>query len=131
MKSEGSVVAEGLRVALFTPWRVRCGISDYSQHLVAGLRSLPAVRSVRIIEPPEDAARAGALNAVRRYSAGERRFRALGSMMNGPDVDVAHVQHQYFLFGGVAPHKNHAHAFLESVKRPLVMTVHEIAQPDA
>jgi glycosyltransferase involved in cell wall biosynthesis len=120
---------QGLRVAFFTPWRIRCGITDYSRHLVDGLRGLPDIADVRIVEPPENATRTGTLAALRGYAEDERRFRALGAAMNAPEADIAHVQHQYFLFGGVAPHKNHARSFLDAVNRPLVMTVHEIAQP--
>jgi len=122
----------GLRVVMFTPWRERCGIREYSQHLIAGLRALPEIGDVRIVEAPSDPAR-GALTALRRFSSDARRWQALGREMNaGPDgqpADVAHVQHQYFFFGGVAPHKNHARAFLDAVRVPLVMTVHEIARP--
>ncbi len=117
----------GLRVAMLTPWRARCGVSDYSHHLVAGLRDLPEIAEVRIVEPPEDAVRSSALDALYGYRSDRARFRALGEQMNA-NADIAHVQHQYFFFGGVAPHKNHAHAFLDAAQIPLVMTVHEIAR---
>ncbi|HZT40691.1 MAG TPA: glycosyltransferase [Chthonomonadaceae bacterium] len=122
----------GLHVAMFTPWRERCGIREYSQHLIEGLRALPEIADVRIVEAPSEAVR-GALTALRRFPADARRWQALGREMNaGPDglpSDVAHVQHQYFFFGGVAPHKNHARAFLDAVRVPLVVTAHEIARP--
>jgi glycosyltransferase involved in cell wall biosynthesis len=111
---------------MLTPWRVRCGISDYSRHLVGGLRALPEIADVRIVEPPPEAAHTGTGAALRRYFADENRFRALGTQMNAGDL--AHIQHQYFFFGGVAPHKNHARSLLNSIHIPLVMTVHEIAQ---
>jgi glycosyltransferase involved in cell wall biosynthesis len=119
----------GMRVAMFTPWRARCGISDYSRHLVTALRGLPEIADIRIVEPPA-ASSTSTLNAVRHYLADERRFGLLGQGMN-EDADIAHVQHQYFFFNGVAPHKNHARAFLSNIRIPLVMTVHEIAQPPA
>jgi glycosyltransferase involved in cell wall biosynthesis len=114
---------------MFTPWRVRCGISDYSRHLVPALRALPNIADVRIVEPPDNAP-AGANAALRRYLSDERRFRLLGEAMN-ESADLAHIQHQYFLFYGVAPHKNHARAFLRGIRVPIVMTVHEIALPPA
>ena len=119
--------ASGLRVAMFAPGREQCGISDYTRHLVEGLRALPEIAEVRMVEAPAGVAYEGTLNALRRYAADEGRFRALGAAMN-LDADIAHVQHQYFFFGGVAPHKNHARAFLDAARVPLVMTVHEIAQ---
>jgi glycosyltransferase involved in cell wall biosynthesis len=122
-----------LRVAMWTPWRVRCGISDYSRHLVEALRVRPEdVAELRIVEPPAEAAPAGTGAALRRYLAEERRYGRLGAQLNhtaDAPADVAHIQHQYFFFGGVAPHKNHAAALLRAVRVPLVMTVHEIAAP--
>jgi glycosyltransferase involved in cell wall biosynthesis len=112
---------------MFTPWRARCGISAYSHHLVAALRALPEIADARIVEAPANAVR-GALDALRHFGEDTRRFHTLGDQMNG-GADVAHVQHQYFFFGGVAPHKNHCRAFLDAVQDPLVMTVHEIARP--
>jgi glycosyltransferase involved in cell wall biosynthesis len=44
-------------------------------------------------------------------------------------ANLAHIQHQYFFFGGVAPHKNHARAFLNALRIPAVLTAHEIAVP--
>jgi glycosyltransferase involved in cell wall biosynthesis len=127
----GAPSLSSLCVSMFTPWRERCGISDYSRHLVTALRALPDIRQVRIVEAPSDVIRSGKAGVVVHFVADGRRFRALGAEMNAGDPDVAHVQHQYFFFGGVAPHKNHAHTFLHAVRVPVVMTVHEIAQADA
>ncbi|HZO86843.1 MAG TPA: glycosyltransferase [Chthonomonadaceae bacterium] len=119
----------GLRVSLFTPWHARCGVRDYSRHLIAALTALPEIVGVRVVEAPQGAARASAVAALRHYLADEKRFRALGAAMNAEGAEVAHVQHQYFFFGGVAPYKSHVRAFLSAVRVPLVMTVHEIALP--
>ncbi len=118
---------------MFTPWRAQCGISDYSRHLVTALRGLPEIADVRIVEAPSGAARSRSLDVVRHFASDTRRYHALGAEMNADAPDVAHVQHQYFFFGGVAPHKNHVRAFYEAVRVPLALTVHEIAQaaPDA
>lgn len=118
-----------MRISFFTPQRERCGISDYSRHLIAALRGQLEITELRIVTAPADAARGSSMEALRHFSDDTRRFRELGAQMN--DVDVAHIQHQYFFFGGVAPHKNHTRAFLDSVRVPVVMTVHEIARPDA
>lgn len=123
--------ASGLRVALFAPWHARCGIANYSQSLVTALRGLPEIADVRIVEAPQGAARGGSLDAVRHFAADARRFHELGAQMNAEGADIAHVQHQYFLFGGVAPHKSHIRAFLDAIQVPLVLTAHEIAQPGA
>ena len=147
-----------LHVAMFTPWRGQCGISDYSRLLVDALRLLPeAIASLRVVEAPADAESLKTGSFFKKYRAEMRRYQALGVQMNGGEnsgndndtsvpinasdqctekaitndeaTDIAHVQHQYFFFGGVAPHKNHARAFLNVLRVPVVLTVHEIARP--
>lgn len=118
----------GIDVAMLTPWRARCGISDYSRLLVAELDRLPDIASVRIVETPDSTPRLGMSGALRQYLPTERLYYELGHELND-GASMAHIQHQYFFFGGVAPHKNHAHALLDAVKVPLVMTVHEVVAP--
>jgi glycosyltransferase involved in cell wall biosynthesis len=121
--------ADPLRVAMFTPDRTRCGISDYSHLLMDALRSLPYDLNVRIVAPPDDVPNLSAIQAAHSFGHEARRYAALGAQMNAEGADIAHIQHQYFFFGGVAPHKNHARAFLNAVRIPVVMTVHEVARP--
>jgi glycosyltransferase involved in cell wall biosynthesis len=120
-----------LRVAMFAPMRRRCGISDYSRLLLSELNLLPNI-TVRMVEAPEDVVSRSGLHALTHYASEERRFRSLGSQLNheanGNLTDVAHIQHQYFFFGGVAPHRSHLRALLSAVRIPLIMTVHEIAE---
>ncbi len=115
-----------LHVAMLAPTRERCGIADYSRLLVAALEAQPEIADVITVAPPDGAERIGSLRAVSSYLAQERQFRALGEQLNVGDI--AHIQHQYFFFGGVAPHKNHFAALLKAVHVPLVLTVHEIAE---
>ena len=114
---------------MFTPDRKQCGISDYSHLLINALRALEYDINVRIVAPPDDAPNLSGMQAVRSFGNEKRRYAALGAQMNAEDADIAHIQHQYFFFGGVAPHKNHARAFLNAVRIPIMMTVHEIARP--
>ena len=44
-----------LHVAMFTPDRKQCGISDYSYLLIDALRGLEYEINVRIVVPPDDA----------------------------------------------------------------------------
>jgi glycosyltransferase involved in cell wall biosynthesis len=78
----------------------RCGVADYTAHLLPELRRL--VEVVPLDE--ESAALAGGL-------------------------DLVHVQHQYFLFGGVAPWKNRFHRTLNRLRAPVVLTAHEFVEP--
>lgn len=120
-----------LRLSLFTRWHEDCGISVYSKQFVQALQTLPNFGSYSLVEPPPSTGRIGTKQAIRHYRQEERRFRELGERLGKQDADIAHIQHQYFFFGGVAPHKNHTKAFLDAVRLPTVMTVHEIAEPPA
>jgi glycosyltransferase involved in cell wall biosynthesis len=118
--SSGSLV-----VSFLAPTRERCGIADYSRLLADALERSPEIAAVNRFSTPEGARRTGTLDALSHYLPEERRFHALGESLN--TGDVAHIQHQYFFFGGVAPHKNHFTALLNAVRIPVVLTIHEIA----
>ena len=118
-----------LHVAMFTPDRKQCGISDYSHLLIDALRGLEYKINVRIVAPPDDAPNLSGMHAVRSFWHEERRYAALGAQMNALNADIAHIQHQYFFFGRVGPHKNHARAFLNAIRIPIVMAIHEVARP--
>src|SRR5437868_5908686 len=96
-------VSRGLNVSMFTPWHIVCGVRDYTAHLVHALDSLGEIDSTRIVAAPTDVIRSGR-DLIASYRSDTERFRALGAAMNA-GADIAHVQHQYFLFGGVAPFK--------------------------
>ena len=92
-----------MRIAMVSPRREACGVSDYTDTLVREMTDFVDV--AHFVDP-----------------AG---FRA--EMNDG--MDLVHVQHEYFVFGGVAPWKSRVRSFLRKVKRPVVMTVHEIVGP--
>src|SRR5687767_12966522 len=92
-----------MRIAMVAPRREACGVSDYTETLVRSLTGFAEV--AHFVDPDE--------------------FR---HEMNN-DVDLVHVQHEYFVFGGVAPWKSRFRAFIRKVRRPVVMTVHEIVTP--
>ncbi|MCW3054049.1 MAG: hypothetical protein JWN14_3219 [Chthonomonadales bacterium] len=118
-------LSQPIAVSMLAPTRERCGIADYSRLLVGALESLPEISAVTVVSTPEGAARRGSLSALRNFLSDEQRYHALGEQLNS--ADVAHIQHQYFFFGGVAPHKNHFAAVLKAVRVPIVLQVHEIA----
>ncbi|HLJ56143.1 MAG TPA: glycosyltransferase [Chthonomonadaceae bacterium] len=111
---------------MFAPWQTQCGIHDYAAHLIDALDTLEEIASVRVVAAPADAARVGLAAALAHRGEDERQFARHGAEMNVA-ADVAHVQHQYFLFGGVAPHRSHVRAFYDRIEVPLVVTAHEIA----
>ncbi|NLH99977.1 MAG: glycosyltransferase [Chthonomonadales bacterium] len=91
-----------LRVAMVTSVAEHCGIAAYSRRLVSELE-----RHVEIAW----------LTDAEHFSP----------VMN--EADIVHVQHQYFLFGGVAPWKSTFRRFAKRVTAPMVMTVHEFVAP--
>jgi glycosyltransferase involved in cell wall biosynthesis len=101
------------QVTMFTGTAARCGIGEYARQLVAALVPLAQVRTVE-----------GRFGGCPR-----REYRRLGEAMN--DGDLAHVQHAYAFWGGMAPHRAGFGAFLGAIRRPVVITVHEFADIDA
>lgn len=91
-----------LRVAMVTSLRTQCGVADYSRYL---MDELAALVEVAWVAPPD----------------------GFADVMN--EADVVHIQHQYFLFGGVAPWKNTFTSLADRVTAPAVMTVHEFVPP--
>ena len=114
-----------MRVAMFAPMRDQCGISDYSLLLNAALSSLPEIEKLQVTPAPEPILKSGILESVFKYGGLQKRFAELGKTLN--ECDVVHLQHQYFLFGGVSPLKNHFKALADRLSKPAAMTVHEIA----
>lgn len=93
---------------MFTGTAARCGVGEYARSLVAVLAPLATVTTVE-----------GSFGARPRSE-----YRRWGAAMNGGDV--AHVQHAYAFWGGMAPHRAGFPAFLGAIHRPLVLTVHEL-----
>ncbi len=120
---------EAICVAMFSPWSTPCGIADYTRLLSAALRKQPEIDRISIVEPPDGSTTSTHWAAVRRYRKLRHEYRLRGAQTLGCAADLTHVQHQYFFFGGVAAHKNHVTAFYESARKPIVVTVHEIARP--
>src|ERR1041384_5042220 len=91
-----------MKVGMIAPRRAKCGVSDYTDYLVAELGKLVDLE----------------------YVADSMDFRP---EMNA--VDLIHVQHQYFLYGGVAPWKNKFDQYLRQLTAPVVLTAHEFVAP--
>jgi glycosyltransferase involved in cell wall biosynthesis len=91
-----------LRVVQVLPLREPCGVGDYTRRLSAELSQLAHVET---LTPGEFADRQ-------------------------TEFDIAHIQHQYFLYGGVAPWKNWFGRVISRVRIPAVMTVHELVEPE-
>ena len=99
-----------MRVGMLTSTEERCGIAEYSRHLVAALREHARIDVIPTtfdrVDPSVYAAMGRAVNVG----------------------DVAHIQHSYAFFGGMHPVRNGWRQVINQVTRPLVVTVHEIDQ---
>ncbi len=106
--SPQEVSAFPLAATMFTSWQVRCGIATYAADLVAALRGLPQT-TVDVV-------------AYDRKPHPRGDYGAWGEAMNAGDV--AHIQHEYSFFGYLLPWQNHYGAFVERIRKPLVITRH-------
>ncbi len=97
-----------MRVSMFTSWQVRCGIADYSAHLVEALNSLG---DVSVSVTPFD-----------HQPHPRSDYAAWGRRMN--DGDIAHIQHEYSFFGYRLPWRNYYRALVAPIDKPLVITRH-------
>jgi len=119
-----------INVTMFSPWTEQCGIRDYTDHLVHALDKLPELGSTRIVPAPRISNRGSLISALSHFRDDDNLFKECGASMNAGS-DIAHIQHQYFAFGGVAPYRSHIRSFLSQLRVPAVMTVHEIADEPA
>ena len=97
-----------VRVGFLTSWEERCGIAGYSRLLVEALRPLVEV----------DVVPASFRRSPRAV------YQAMGAALN--TGAVAHVQHSYAFFGGMHPVRSGWSALAGAVRRPLLVTVHEL-----
>ena len=91
-----------LRVTMVGPTDRQCGVGIYTALLRDALA--PFARLPEVMEPAQ--------------------YRAAP-----PAGDLVHVQHEYHLFGGVAPWKCRARRLYGAVKEPMVLTAHEFVEP--
>src|SRR5579862_1829785 len=113
-----------MHIATLAPDRDRCGISDYSRNLYSALSELESIHITKRLQPPADPV--SGIIAGRAVRAGQ--FKAIGDELSAPPTQIVHIQHEFSLFGGAAPHKNTAAYLYNSIRLPIVLTVHEIIQ---
>jgi glycosyltransferase involved in cell wall biosynthesis len=95
-----------LRIAMFTGPE-QCGIAHYTADLAAAMPQEVEVQLFRGSFDPQM----------------HRDHAALGRRLN--DADVVHIQHEYAYWGGMDPGTGYF-AFMGAIRRPVVMTVHEL-----
>ncbi|HLK59433.1 MAG TPA: glycosyltransferase [Chthonomonadaceae bacterium] len=88
----------------------RCGIASYTRALIEGLRTLPEteVQVVPITEGRQPTA----------------HYNEQAEILNAPDVDVVHVQHEHSFWGGILPKASSYWELRYLIKKPIVLTAH-------
>jgi glycosyltransferase involved in cell wall biosynthesis len=94
---------------MFSSWNIRCGIANYTSHLKEALESLELPIEVLIV--PFD-----------RKPHSREEYTQWGRQMNAGDV--AHIQFDYSFFRYLLPWQNTFPAFVEQIKKPLIITRH-------
>ncbi len=97
-----------MRVTFFTTWKIDCGNAGYSADLVHELLKVVEIDLVPVTPRQTDPV----------------YFQELGEAMNRGEL--AHIQHEYSFFNGIAPGEARYADFLRNIKVPRVVTLHSI-----
>lgn len=103
----------GLKIAVITPWKVRCGIFTYTENLVNALKDLE-VESYIVKLPRFGSKTKGLLQLV-------------ATQVPVDKIDLIHIQHEYGLY------KNLEKPFYVELKRlgkPILTTMHATGMPE-
>ena len=103
-----------MRLTYYSSWQTQCGVAEYSNFLLNGLRDIQQTDVDIVVEPFFK----GSLLDTRLY------YRSLGRTMNSGDL--AHIQHAHSFFGGRSPVRNSFRYFIQQVHIPIVLTAHDI-----
>ena len=98
----------GLKIAMITPWMVKCGIYTYSRDLCEAIASKD--HEVKIIRLP-------------RFGAKNDDVLELVVNKIPKDVDLIHVQDEYGLYQGL---EDGFFQKLRTINKPIVTTMHAV-----
>lgn len=122
---------DGMRIA-FVSSSVprRCGIATFTADVLAAVKAAdPTVRcSVVAIDEPNSTRAYGAEVKARIRQRDAGTYRAAATFLNGSNVDVVNIQHEFGLYGvwkdGV--YADHLKPFLLELRKPAVTTLHSV-----
>lgn len=98
----------GLKVAMLTSWKVRCGIASYTENLVSELSKLADVYIVR----------------VPRFGLRDKDiFQNLVDKIPVRHIDLIHVQHEYGIYMNL---EQSLYAGLTALGKPIITTMHAV-----
>ena len=99
-----------MKVAMLTTTGPRCGIAAYTRALVAGF---DAVADTDIEVVPIEEGKQPLEHYIEQ-----------AKILNAPDVDVVHIQHEHCFWGGVLPRTSAYWDMRYLIKKPVVLTAH-------
>ena len=100
-----------MKIAMITPWEVKCGIASYSKNLVNVLAELG--HEVYVVRLP------------RFGHKSEETMRKVVNSIPVDKIDVIHVQHEYGLYQSL---DEQFFSMLSSIDKPIVTTAHAVGQ---
>jgi len=129
--------ANRIRAAYVSTYPPReCGIATYTRDLVDAISTLRAraVKSPAVIAVNDRIGHYNYGTAVKfQIDADEiESYEKAAEYINGSDIDIVNLQHEYGLFEGVWG--EHVITFLERLEKPVITTLHTVLQepvPDA
>jgi len=99
----------GLKIALITPWKVRCGIASYSENLSNALAKQGV--DVYIVRVP-------------RFGPKTKEiFLDVADRIPKDKVDCCHIQHEYGIWQGYEPD---FYGYLQTLGLPIITTLHAV-----
>jgi len=98
-----------MRIAMISPWKVKCGIFSYSRNLSEAL----AEKGVEVL----------IIRLPRFGRKTPQMFQKVVDKIPVQDVDLIHVQHEYGLYGGL---DGVFYGGLNSLKMKLITTMHAV-----
>ncbi len=110
-----------MTIAMVSSWRVPCGIARYTEELVAALQSLSDC-SVKVLPVGPQVWRQQQRPLGWRWE----RFYWYEVCQAANEADVVHIQFTPAFFGGLKPFRNLLPFVLKRLKKPSVLTVHEV-----
>lgn len=108
----------------------RCGIATFTADVMAAVKAAdPAVRcSIVAIDEPNSARAYGPEVKARIRQREPESYRAAAARVNGSNVDVVNIQHEFGLYGvwkdGV--YEDHLRPFLDEIRKPVMTTLHSV-----
>ena len=99
-----------MKIAMLTTVGDRCGIAEYTRELIGALDTLP---DTEIVVVPISEGRLPTSHYIEQ-----------ARLLNAPDIDLVHIQHEHSFWGGVMPRASSYWELRYLIQNPVVLTAH-------